>query len=159
MSEMSKITRTVASLAFPFILIFGLYVIIHGHLTPGGGFQGGAIVASACVMLLVAYGSENVGKRLKEEHLSTLESVGALGFIGLAFAGIGTAFFYNLFANTGGLFGNTVEFGINAGDLNTSGVIPWMNIAVGIKVMAGLTAIVLTMAIASNKHFDKEGEE
>ena len=43
MSEMSKIVRTLSNITFPFIMIFGLYVIAHGHLTPGGGFQGGAV--------------------------------------------------------------------------------------------------------------------
>ena len=42
MTKMSKIVRTISGIAFPFTMIYGLYVIAHGHLTPGGGFQGGA---------------------------------------------------------------------------------------------------------------------
>ena len=42
--KMTKIVRTTADLFFPFCLVFGLYVVVHGHLTPGGGFQGGAVV-------------------------------------------------------------------------------------------------------------------
>ena len=38
MSGMSKIVKTISCIAFPFIMIYGLYVIAHGHLTPGGGF-------------------------------------------------------------------------------------------------------------------------
>ena len=57
MSGMSKIVRTMSNITLPLILIFGFYVIAHGHLTPGGGFQGGAVVASGFAMILIAYGS------------------------------------------------------------------------------------------------------
>jgi len=46
---MSKIVRTITNILYSSILIFGFYVIMHGHLTPGGGFQGGAVVASGIV--------------------------------------------------------------------------------------------------------------
>jgi energy-converting hydrogenase B subunit I len=59
---LSKIVRTVANQLILFILIFGLYVIAHGHLTPGGGFQGGAVVVSGVVMLLVAFSSQEIKK-------------------------------------------------------------------------------------------------
>jgi multicomponent Na+:H+ antiporter subunit B len=93
---LSKIVRTVANQLILFIFIFGLYIIAHGHLTPGGGFQGGAVIVSGMVMLLVAFNHQEVKKVLRERVLSIMESTGALIFIGLAFAGIGTAFFYNL---------------------------------------------------------------
>jgi len=81
MSGMSKIVKTISGIAFPFITIYGLYVIAHGHLTPGGGFQGGAIVASGCAMVLVSYGSIWTMNRVKEKNLSILESLGAVCFI------------------------------------------------------------------------------
>ncbi|MBU7043698.1 MAG: sodium:proton antiporter [Theionarchaea archaeon] len=143
---MSKIVRTVTNILFSFILIFGFYVIMHGHLTPGGGFQGGAVVASGIALVLIAYGYDHTVERIKKSNLSVLESLGALGFIGLAFLGIGTTFFYNFLANAGGLFGDVTILGINAGNLNTAGLLPLMNWAVGIKVMAGLGSIVLLMA-------------
>ena len=55
---LSKIVRTVANQLILFIVIFGLYVILHGHITPGGGFQGGAVIVSGVVMLLVAFSSQ-----------------------------------------------------------------------------------------------------
>jgi len=54
MTEMTKIVKTLANILFPFTVLFGLYVIAHGHLTPGGGFQGGAVVDSRCALILVA---------------------------------------------------------------------------------------------------------
>ncbi len=154
-SGMSKIVKTMTGVCFPFILIFGLYVIVHGHLTPGGGFQGGAIVASACAMILIAYGSVWTMKKVKEKHLSIFESLGALMFVGIAFFGIVLAdgiFFDNFLVKGGvsffGLFSNTAT---GAADINTAGVIPLMNIAVGLKVIAGLFVIVLVMAYATHK--------
>ena len=147
---MSKIVRTISNLLAPFILIFGLYVIMHGHLTPGGGFQGGAVFASGVVLLIVAFGSHNIEEKLKEHHLSILESSGALMFIGLAFGGMAIAFFYN-FLTGSPIFGHIPAPGPNSGDIWTGGVIPLMNMAVGLKVIAGLSAIVLVMALASHK--------
>ena len=111
MSEMSKIVRTLSNITFPFIMIFGLYVIAHGHLTPGGGFQGGAVAASGCTMLLVAYGSTWVFDRIKVSRLSVFESIGALGFIGTAFFGLifGGWFFNNFLVRNGILFNNVPE--------------------------------------------------
>ncbi|MDH7506671.1 MAG: MnhB domain-containing protein, partial [Candidatus Thermoplasmatota archaeon] len=87
MSKMSKIVRTISNIIFPFIMIFGLYVIAHGHLTPGGGFQGGAVVASGCALLIVAYGSNWIFDRIQISRLSIFESIGAVSFIGIAFLG------------------------------------------------------------------------
>jgi len=145
---LSKIVRTVTNGFIPIIIIFGLYIIAHGHLTPGGGFQGGAVVVSGVVMLLVAFNSQELKKSLHERVLSIMESTGALIFIGLAFAGIGTVFFYNLLVGTP-IFGRIPPTGPNPGDIWTGGVIPLMNFAVGLKVIAGLSAVVLALALFS----------
>jgi len=146
---LSKIVRTVANQLILFILIFGLYVIAHGHLTPGGGFQGGAVIVSGVVMLLVAFNSQELKKALRERLLSTMESSGALIFIGLAFAGIGIVFFYNFLVGTP-IFGRIPATGPGPGDIWTGGFIPLMNLAVGLKVVAGLSAVVLAMALFSS---------
>jgi energy-converting hydrogenase B subunit I len=143
---LSKIVRTVANQLILFILIFGLYVIVHGHLTPGGGFQGGAVIVSGVVMLLVAFSSKELKKSLRERVLSIMESTGALIFSILAFAGIGTVFFYNFLVGTS-IFGRIPATGPNPGDIWTGGVIPLMNLAVGLKVIAGLSAVVLALAL------------
>jgi energy-converting hydrogenase B subunit I len=146
---LSKIVRTTANQLIVFILIFGLYVIAHGQLTPGGGFQGGAVIVSGLVMLLVAFNAKELKKSLRERLLTIMESTGALIFAALAFAGIGTAFFYNLLVGTP-IFGDIPPTGPNAGNIWTGGVVPLMNLAVGIKVVAGLSAVVLAMALFSS---------
>jgi len=144
---MSKIVRTMTWLLYGPILIFGFYIIMHGHLTPGGGFQGGAVVASGFALLVVAYGARGAG--LKERLLSVVESGGALLFVALAFLGLGVTFFYNFLAAGGGpIFNELVPLGPNPGDLNTAGTLPLMNWAVGLKVLAGLGSIILLMAIS-----------
>jgi multicomponent Na+:H+ antiporter subunit B len=81
-----------------------------------------------------------------------LEEVGAIFFLALGFFGIGTAFFFNLFANSPGvLFGQSVPLGPNGGALSTAGTLPWMNIAVGLKVMTGLTSVVIAMLVGGRK--------
>ena len=157
MSGMSKIVRTMSNITLPLILIFGFYVIAHGHLTPGGGFQGGAVVASGFAMILIAYGSLWTIKKVKEKHLSVFESIGAIAFIGLGFLGLvfGSVFFLNFMANTTnffGIFGSNVDYLSTAANINTAGILPLMNFAVGLKVIAGLFAIVLVMAYATNKN-------
>jgi multicomponent Na+:H+ antiporter subunit B len=148
---MSKIVKTITSIAFPLSMIYGLYIIAHGHLTPGGGFQGGAIVASACAMILVAYGSVWTMNKIKEKHLSVLESLGAVGFISLAFLGIlfGINVFFNNFLLNQDAIPIFNEIGKGLSNINTAGVLPLMNFAVGLKVIAGLFAIVLVMAYAT----------
>lgn len=146
---LSKIVRTVTNEFMPFVLVFGFYIIAHGHLTPGGGFQGGAVIVSGMVMLLVAFNHQEVEKVLRERTLSIMENTGALIFIALAFAGIGAAFFYNFLVGTP-IFGRIPPTGPNPGDFWTAGVIPLMNFAVGLKVIAGLSAVVLALAIFSS---------
>ena len=156
MNEMSKIVRTVANFVYGFIIIFGFYIIVHGHLTPGGGFQGGAVAASAFALILVSYGTINSQKFLKKDILSLFESFGLTLFILLAFSGFGITFFYNFLANSGNWFGNIALIGINPGDMNTGGLIPLMNIAVGLEVLSALGVIVLIMAKAAE--FTKKKE-
>ena len=152
---MSKIVRTITRLVTPAILVYGLYVIMHGHVTSGGGFQGGAVFASATGLLIVAFGSERVMQFIKIDHLTTLASGGALLFVGLAFAGLGTAFFYNFLVGSS-LFGHVPAFGPSHEDLWTGGVIPLMNIAVGMNVIAGLSAIMLVMSLAATTSRNEE---
>ncbi len=147
---MSRIVRTAADFVYPFVLIFGLYIVAHGHLTPGGGFQGGAVIATGCALVIVAYSYAEVRTWLSGKVLMGQEVIGLLGFIGvalLAFA-FGQVFFFNYLNASGSLFGTPVPYGINPGELNTAGVLPLMNFAVGIEVWGGLTLVILYMLSA-----------
>lgn len=146
---MSKIVRTVADVAFPLIIVFGLYIILHGHVTPGGGFQGGAIIASGFAMYAISHKKRDLIISTNN-ILPILEGLGLLFFLIIAFAGLIHSFFYNILSNGGFLFGESVSSGINNGVLNSGGVIPLMNLAVGVEVSAGLAVIILHFTLASD---------
>ena len=78
--RMSKIVRFCADMLYPAIVIFGLYVIMHGHITPGGGFQGGAVVATAAALVIVAYSYEEIQGMLSKFLLQIQESAGLVMF-------------------------------------------------------------------------------
>lgn len=145
---MSKIVKTIAALLFPACLVFGAYVVLHGHLTPGGGFQGGAVMATAAALLLVA------GIPLAAKHDGRYHALEALGlglFLFFGFVGLGAAsgsFFFNALASHG-FFGEAVAAGPNPGNLHSSGTIAWMNLAVGIEVLGGISVILYALLAAA----------
>ena len=145
--KMTKIVRTSADLFFPFCLVFGLYVVIHGHLTPGGGFQGGAVMATGTALLLVARAYDDITGRIRQTALKVCEAFGLMLFLVAGLSGLffNRPFMANWMAFTGKWFSNPVAHGPNPGDLNTAGLLPLLNIGVGIEVLGGLTIILLYM--------------
>ena len=148
---MSKIVRTAANLLFPFILIFGFYVIVHGHLTPGGGFQGGAVMATGLAMIIAAHSFGRVQNAFKKDLLKVVEATGLVLFLATAVSGfvVGKPFFYNWIAQAGGLFGGAPTA---AGNLNTGGIIPLLNVFVGLEVLGALTIVILTMLAGAKEN-------
>ena len=145
--NMSNLVRSGANILMPLILVFGFYIVVHGHLTPGGGFQGGADIATAVILLMVAYSRADVFASIPRNVLKNSETVGLLLFIGTALLALtaGLAFFGNWLLGAGALFGTPVAFGINPGDINTGGIIPVLNIAVGIEVLGAMGLLLLAM--------------
>lgn len=142
------IGRTAGKFLVPFIFIFGFYVVVHGHLTPGGGFQGGAVIATGVALILVCfYYRESVTKYMSLTSFKVIEAAGLILFICTALSGIvlSSGFMFNWANANGGLFGHAVEFGINAGDMLTAGIIPVLNFAVGIEVFGALSVVLLCM--------------
>lgn len=115
---------------FPIILIVGMYVVIHGHLTPGGGFQAGAVVASGFMLLMVAACCV-----LDLDVFAVSESIAGAGFALIGLAGIvaGGAFLYN-YLPKGVMF-----------SLVSGGIIPIVYVLIGIKVSSELTEVVAHM--------------
>lgn len=156
MKQMSPVVRTITKIAFAPILLFGMYIILHGHLTPGGGFQGGAIISTLFALYFVAFAA----KKWKKNFLSALESSGLLIFIGTGLLGLVSGFFFFNFLGGEGsfLFGQKIDpANITSPPLLSSGTVAVMNIAVGIEVIAALTLIILTMGIFA--FMNKEGGE
>ena len=78
---MNAIVKTAATVMFPVILLFGIYVVVHGHTTPGGTFSGGSIMAGAFVVYSLAFGVEPTKKRFRESMVGVLKSVGGMALI------------------------------------------------------------------------------
>jgi multicomponent Na+:H+ antiporter subunit B len=76
------ILRIVTKLTIPFILVFGFYVITHGELGPGGGFQGGVILASAFILYGLVFGVDEMRKMIPRGVSDTLACVGVLLYAG-----------------------------------------------------------------------------
>jgi multicomponent Na+:H+ antiporter subunit B len=113
-------------LVAPTILI-GLYIVAHGHQTPGGGFQGGVILATALLLTYLSADYETMRRVGPIALIELAEGLGAAGFglIGLSGLVAGGAFFEN-------------ELGAGVpGELLSAGTIPLSNAAVGLAVTGG----------------------
>ena len=133
---MTLIVKTITRLTVGLILLFGIYIILHGHVSPGGGFAGGVIVALSFVHLMLAFGKDVAAARISKNMASNLESIGALMFLSIALlVFLGGSFFLNILPK-GTPF-----------NLFSAGIIPLCNIAIGIKVGVGLFAIFLALVI------------
>jgi len=134
---LSIVTRTVTRAIYPFIALFGAYVILHGHLTPGGGFPGGVLVASSIVVMVLAFGASRKEEEAEEKLAETLETDALLAVLGIFL-------FLVLLAKT--LPGIEI-FGGAPGTLFSGGIIPLFNIGSGIEVTAALLIIFLSMLL------------
>jgi multicomponent Na+:H+ antiporter subunit B len=134
---MTLIVKTVTRMTVGLIFLYGVYIVIHGHVSPGGGFAGGVIIALSLIHLMLAFGKDVVLKKMSLSMASLFESIGAVMFLVIALAGfIGGYFFLNFFAKKGEPF---TAF--------SAGIIPLCNIAISLKVGAGLFAIFVVLVV------------
>jgi len=77
------IIKTIARVLVPFIQLFALYVIMHGHHSPGGGFQGGVILGASLVLLVITHGLKDTQKRISEKSVAIFSSLGVLIYGGI----------------------------------------------------------------------------
>jgi multisubunit Na+/H+ antiporter MnhB subunit len=139
MKGMTVIVKTVTHILCGIVFLYGIYIIVHGHLTPGGGFAGGTIIAGAFILLIVAFGSGFLSLKKEETGSSVVESSGILGFLVVAVLGFfigGFGIFFKNFLSRGTI-----------GKLVSAGVLPIFNVVVGIEVAAGLLTIFLALLI------------
>lgn len=76
---MNEIVRTASKVMFPLIILFGIYVVVHGHTTPGGTFSGGSVMAGGFVVYTLAHGIRKTDIDMKDVAINLLKSVA--GFI------------------------------------------------------------------------------
>lgn len=128
------IVRCLADTFTPLALVLGFYVILHGNISPGGGFQGGVLVSSCVLLLYLGYGYKGASSVLNAEVMHVGEAISAVCYVVFALLGIffGFNFCRNVFWNSG-----------NAGELWSSGTIALMNYDVGFKVLTGIGFLLL----------------
>jgi len=142
---MSLIVKVITRLTVGLILLFGIYIVLHGHVSPGGGFAGGVIIALSFVNLMLAYGKDVALKKLPKTTMSFFESMGAILFLSIALLGFTGGYFFLNFISKGEPF-----------RLFSAGTIPLSNIAISLKVGAGLFAIFVVLVLLKFEWEKKE---
>ncbi|MBQ9166081.1 MAG: MnhB domain-containing protein [Oscillospiraceae bacterium] len=124
------IVRCAADIFLPLACVFGLYVVLHGHLSAGGGFQGGVLVASAILLVYLGHGNSRVRKSFSSKLLHSSETVAEIMYVVIALLGVFTGLNF------------CVNFVFAGQQVETSIL---MNHAVGYHVMAGIICLLIMM--------------
>ncbi len=128
LAPVGELLATGSRFLAPLIILLGVYVFVNGHLTPGGGFQGGAIIASGVLLILLADPCRCLSHRI----IDTVESVSGLFYVGIALLGIVLA---------GGFLDSHLLPRGELGDLFSAGAIPLIYSLIGLKVGAEFSSI------------------
>ena len=120
----------------PLTIVYLLYIIFHGHLSPGGGFQGGVLMVAAVLLVYFAHGYQTTVQAFSFNLLHETEALASIFYVALGLLGVavGAQFAQNVLYQHGAI-----------GDLYSSGTIFWMNVTVGIKVITGVGSIALLL--------------
>ena len=130
--ESSEILQTGTALLTPLIFLFGIYIFLHGHLTPGGGFQGGVVIAMAVLLSLLSYPQSEVNHKI----LNTIESLSGAFYVIIGILG--------LYLAAGFLDNRILSLG-EFGHLFSAGAIPVIYSLIGLKVGSELVGILDSM--------------
>lgn len=136
------IVKCAADLFLPLACVFGCYVVLHGHLSPGGGFQGGVLIASAILLVFLGYGGARVRKTFSENKLHSTETMAELLYIILALIGVFTG------------IGFCFNFVFTGHEIDTSIL---MNHAVGYHVMGGIICLLIMMLSLLDRDDEEKG--
>ncbi len=132
--DSSEFLKTASKFLMPLVFLFGVYIFVNGHLSPGGGFPGGAAIASGVLLSILA----NPLGKLRHFIMASVESVAGIFYVLAGVSGlvvIGAAHF---------LDASVLPFG-KAGDIFSAGLIPVIYTFVGLKVGAELSSILAAL--------------
>jgi len=124
------IVRYGANLFLPLACTFGGYVVLHGDSSPGGGFQGGVLIASAVLLVFLGYGGQKLSTTFKESFLHSSETVAEIMYIAIGLIGVIVGLDF------------AANFVIDLLNIETAVL---MNHAVGYHVMAGVGCLLIMM--------------
>jgi len=148
-SGMTFIVKTITNLIIGFMMVFGAYIVLYGHITPGGGFPGGVMIALAYILITLAYGRKVVESMVSGIAGSIADDFGALVILVLGLIGlwIGGTFLFN-FLPKGTPF-----------SLFSAGNIILYNLAITVKVGMSLYIVFLALAILQRVVTEDETQE
>lgn len=135
-SGMTLIVKEVTKLVAGFIALYGAYLVLYGHLTPGGGFVGGVVLACAFILTVLAFGKTFCEQMITDAGAKVWDTCGAALFLLVAVVGYRTGHFFGNFLPHPGNF-----------RLLSGGTILISNIAIAIKVAAGLLGVFLALSL------------
>jgi multicomponent Na+:H+ antiporter subunit B len=129
-----RLLKVMVKLLLPFIQVYGIFIILHGHITPGGGFSGGAILGASLILYSLTFGPDATEKIFPEKVSKWAESGGAFSYLVIGMIGV--------FAGVGFLANRAAGFSLGTpGLLLSAGMIPLLMIAIGIKVGSTLMTL------------------
>ena len=114
-------------------VLFGLYIVTHGQVSPGGGFQGGVILASAPLLVYLCAEFSALRRILPNRLVEISEAVGAAGYIVIGAIGV---------ALSGVFLQNILPLG-QSGSATAGGIVPLIDLGVGLEVAGGLSLVFL----------------
>ena len=131
------------ALLLPLACVFGCYVVFHGNTSPGGGFQGGVLIASAILLVFLGHGGSKVKGSFSERLLHSSETIAEIMYVVIALIGIFTGLNF------------AVNFVFAGHQFETSTL---MNDAVGYHVMAGIACLLILMLSTLDSDEDAANE-
>jgi multicomponent Na+:H+ antiporter subunit B len=140
--EHSHAVRFLGLVLTAILVLFGIYIVVHAHLTPGGGFQGGAMIGTGSLIVYLA-SSYEIYERLSPPDLMQFGHAAGAGLyvaIGLLGLIVGGSFLQNFLP-----FGTVRQFA-------SGGTIPLINATVGLEVAAGFAAVFREFLLQTHRH-------
>ena len=133
----------------PVALVYMFYIILHSHIGPGGGFQGGILASAVIVFIHLGYDYKTLTNTISLEFMRKTEGVALVAYIVIAFIGVtlGANFCANFAYQRG-----------NIGDLLSSGTIAWMDEAVGLNVLTGSSVLSIILLGIIQKEKEEENK-
>lgn len=122
--------RTVSRIMLPIIFLYAIYIMVNGHLSPGGGFAGGSILGGGLILFAQEFGTGGVKKFFSQTLYKTVRTI--------ALAGYGLIDLYYAFMGANGL-DHHIPLG-TPGSLFSSGIILPINVMVGMVVTCTIYA-------------------
>lgn len=145
LKKKNVIVKSATDIFLPLASIFGIYVVMHGNTSPGGGFQGGVLIASALLLFYITNGGDRMQKTFHEGFLHNTESVAEVVYIVVALVGVFASFNFCMDIII------SPQLKIETAML--------MNVAVGYHVMAGVICLLILMLSTLHMSNKEEGSD